>query len=641
MSIQTLLKSCVIVMISLVLSFPVKAQSKAFLDSLTQALQQSKSSCDKAKTYNELVRAYVSVDLKKAGDFASQGIQYAKSQHCQKELGNLYNSMGIVCITEGNNNQAFAFIDSSLEIHRKLNDNIGIAAALGNKGTFKIYVGDYTDALQLQLECLRIYEELKDTSAIATTLTNVFGVHYARKDYPHALETGYQAFSMFQKLKEKDGEALMCFNLASVYLDMKNLDSCLHYINQSDVLFRQIENKEGIADCYRMRSDVKREQHEYAESVALINRAILTYDSIGSVFKQVQSFSYLASVYYDMKLYEKSIAAAEQFLNLSHKYQYKQFERDAAKIMMNNYRALGKYEKAFQYNDLFMKLKDEVMNEQSISEINRLKSDYEFEMKEKEVTSVNQQKQILEYELNRKNGLIVGILLLVLLISTISFFLYQQKKLKSESKTVQLEQRLLRSQMNPHFIFNSLTAIQSFVYKSEPKEAGKFLSSFATLIRTILDNSREEQLSLSKELHWMENYLKLQLLRFENRFSYTIETDENIDLDHTLIPPMLIQPFIENALEHGFRDIDYPGEIHISFKSDGTTLLVSVSDNGLGYSNTLSNHPPDHVSHATNITQERLHLLNSNRNQPIKFSIIDLPERGTRVEFSIPLIHVR
>ena len=195
--------------------------------------------------------------------------------------------------------------------------------------------------------------------------------------------------------------------------------------------------------------------------------------------------------------------------------------------------------------------------------------------------------------------------------------------------------------MNPHFIFNALTSIQSYVYKNEPREAGKYLSSFAKLMRSILDNSKANYVSLNQEIEWLNNYVNLQILRFENEVNYHLEIDKNIDLDNTKIPPMLTQPFIENAFEHGFRNLKYRGEITVSFsKNELNRLLVCVEDNGAGFqSDGMELKKSEHKSMAISITKERLKQLNKSTRKPIALTVHSVPNVGTKVEFEIPIIN--
>jgi LytS/YehU family sensor histidine kinase len=197
--------------------------------------------------------------------------------------------------------------------------------------------------------------------------------------------------------------------------------------------------------------------------------------------------------------------------------------------------------------------------------------------------------------------------------------------------------------MNPHFIFNSLIAIESFIYKNEPREAGKYLSGFAKLMRLILENSREEYIALDKEIKTLQYYLELQKLRFEEKFVYSIEVEEGLDAENMVIPPMLAQPFIENSIEHGLKNINAMGEIRIRFSKKENDLIFELVDNGIGLerSVTIDREEKKHKSMATIITNERLAILNTKKKDKIKIFIGEIRDSydkvlGTKVSFSIP-----
>ena len=210
-----------------------------------------------------------------------------------------------------------------------------------------------------------------------------------------------------------------------------------------------------------------------------------------------------------------------------------------------------------------------------------------------------------------------------------------------------LRQKVLRSQMNPHFIFNSLNAIQSYVLKNDTKQAVKYLNSFAKLIRMILDGSRFDYISLRKEIDILEYYLQLQQLRFGDKFSWSLDVDNKIDLDSSLIPVMLAQPFIENAIEHGLQQYEGIGRVKISFVKYKETVVFKVSDNGIGREASRKmqeNSMKNDESLSTNIFKERLFTLNKYSGQKITHDIIDLKDaegiaKGTMVVINIPITY--
>ena len=236
------------------------------------------------------------------------------------------------------------------------------------------------------------------------------------------------------------------------------------------------------------------------------------------------------------------------------------------------------------------------------------------------------------------------IYLIVFFVFIYVFYLWRIAALKKEFQTLELEHKLLRSQMNPHFIYNSLNAIQSFIIENNVKESTTYISNFADLMRLILENSRLEYVIIQKELDTLELYLKLQQLRFENEFEYFINVDEKIDKDEMKIPPMLAQPFIENAIEHGMRGKNIFGKLIIRFILKNNFIIFEVEDNGIGRVKAMQlreNRKIHHKSLATQITQERIEILNRQNQGEIKFEIIDLKDKegnacGTKVTFDIP-----
>ncbi|MAE08293.1 MAG: hypothetical protein CL661_05985 [Bacteroidetes bacterium] len=238
-------------------------------------------------------------------------------------------------------------------------------------------------------------------------------------------------------------------------------------------------------------------------------------------------------------------------------------------------------------------------------------------------------------------------LLFVLLI--VAYIKYREKNIKEKNKLLLVEQKLLRSQMNPHFIFNSLTSIQSFIFENNPIEAGSYLSKFSELIRSILYNSREEYISLEKEISTLKNYLEIQQLRYNKMFDYEIDVDSEIDIEMIAVPPMLAQPFIENSVEHGIKDLPGKGFISIKFSLSDESIFMIIEDNGIGVeaSKKLKDgKAKEHKSLATIITKERITILNSKlKRKSFSIQITDIVGRdgkveGTRIKFIIPFLEL-
>ncbi|MBK9255057.1 MAG: histidine kinase [Saprospiraceae bacterium] len=181
------------------------------------------------------------------------------------------------------------------------------------------------------------------------------------------------------------------------------------------------------------------------------------------------------------------------------------------------------------------------------------------------------------------------------------------EKIRQEMTEVQLS--ALRSQMNPHFIFNSLNSINNYIIKNDIHTASDYLTKFSRLIRLILDNSKNNEITLTKELETLRLYLLIEAARFNNKFNYYIELDDNLDAEHIMIPPTTIQPFVENAIWHGIMHLAKPGELIISIINHGEKkILITIDDNGVGRAKSaeLDKKPDAHRSHGVNITKSRI-----------------------------------
>lgn len=246
------------------------------------------------------------------------------------------------------------------------------------------------------------------------------------------------------------------------------------------------------------------------------------------------------------------------------------------------------------------------------------------------------------------------ILVVVILCSTsiivAIFFLSKKITSKAIQNSTEIELRLRRSQLNPHFIYNSLNSIQKFIWANNPEQASIYLSNFSTLMRKRLECLRQDEILLSKEIEILKIYLNLEKQRLKNGFEYTIETSPNLKPDEIKITPMLIQPFIENAIWHGIAPLpnDIKGNITIKYSRNKKFLNVYVEDNGIGINQSIENktnqtHP--HKSSGINITIEQFMLAYKAKN--IHFchdiKIVDVSNqidkrRGTAISYSIPLI---
>lgn len=220
----------------------------------------------------------------------------------------------------------------------------------------------------------------------------------------------------------------------------------------------------------------------------------------------------------------------------------------------------------------------------------------------------------------------------------------EKRKTELNKKIAHLESQALRAQMNPHFIFNTLSSIQHYISNNDTDAALKYLSKFAKLMRRIMDNSKQQLISVAEEINALDLYLELEVMRFDKKFQYKISIDKEIDPNYDRIPSMLIQPYVENAIIHGLLPKGEGGKINIELVRQDETILCIIEDNGIGRERSKEykkNRVQQHKSMGMSITQERLDILNSSLKSNLNAEIIDLYENGqpagTKVRLIIPM----
>jgi tetratricopeptide (TPR) repeat protein len=312
---------------------------------------------------------------------------------------------------------------------------------------------------------------------------------------------------------------------------------------------------------------------------------------------------------------------------------------------VNIYHAQGDYKNAFEYEVLRNNLHEWIQINRVRMESELIHAEYEAEKINRQIAYLSTENELQHIKAHRSRQILVSAII-VLMISGLFVIMYlRSKRFKAEHEKTQLRQRLLRSQMNPHFIFNSLASVQNFIVKQDDTKASIYLSRFSELVRSILNNSLEEQITLEQELSTIENYLELQKVRFPEKFDYHIHVDDHLDQENIFVPPMLAQPFIENAIEHGIKHRETKGNISISYTRNGHGLTFAIEDDGIGRKKAgelRQKFDKDHKSLATSITQERIKVINRKLRHKITMEIVDLKDeqgeaRGTRVAFGMPV----
>jgi LytS/YehU family sensor histidine kinase len=291
------------------------------------------------------------------------------------------------------------------------------------------------------------------------------------------------------------------------------------------------------------------------------------------------------------------------------------------------YKNTGDNKKALEYLKLYELMGDSLELEHRNQQLEEIHSRYENDQKQQAVQKLVQENRLKELMISRNRYIISGIAGLSILLVLVVALVIRQNRLKADQYAFSLEQNLLRSQMNPHFIFNALTNIQSFILRKETDLSLKYLGSFSDLIKNILESSGRKFVPLQKELSVISNYFKLQQLRFGDKLEFDIKVDEGLDPYTKELPPMMVQPLIENAIEHGIQPKAGEGHVYVRFILRDEGLMVEVEDNGVGrhYMKEQNiNKNSHHAGLALVILKERLESMNKGRSKKNRMEIVDL-----------------
>ncbi|QHI37408.1 Sensor histidine kinase YpdA [Kordia antarctica] len=427
-------------------------------------------------------------------------------------------------------------------------------------------------------------------------------------------------------------------NKADIYERLNQLPKAIIYAKKAEALSIAEKQHNLLPKIYSTLGNMYIASKDYENAIqnglkALELEKLYNYPEFKDTFLHAVGIGYLG-----LKDYEKAIPYLEKALE--------ETNVETGKVPVLNdlakaYQELKNYKKANEVLLLHNKLKDTVYNQSQEKAIAEITEKYENEKKQKEITFLNTESELQQLKIHQQSYIIYGIagLIMLLLILGIVWYKTRQQKQKFKEAIInldkeKLQQRFLRTQLNPHFFFHALTAIEGYIYKEEKETAALFLQKFGALMRTILESSDIDFIPLETDIDFIEKYLALQSLNHATNFTYTISLAEELNSSKIMIPPMLIQPFVENAIIHGISSIEN-GHITIAYTKEATFLRIQISDNGKGMTTEPKKSGMLHRSMSTDIIKQRIENIQKVHGMEIQYKI--LTDKNTTVIFTIPL----
>lgn len=472
------------------------------------------------------------------------------------------------------------------------------------------------------------YEEANACTMIAHLLNNanqaVKGIEYTRR-----------AVRLLPRITEPAKKVDLFAKLSKRYLWHYQDTHTQGSLDSSGLFSRltiAISNQEGftslLALAYNNLQGVEWEKGNLDKALAYLDSGKAYLDPAQTADMRVYFFDKA-----DILLEQKKISAARKEIDSAIRYALVNGNQALLSETYSLAATIAKeqedYKSAYEYHKKATSLNDSIQNAEKIRIVTELEKKYDQSQNENRIKDLDKKRQL--YLLLAIAGLLAA--------TAIAFYLRQQS-LKHKKDILETEQRLNRARMNPHFFFNALSAMQKFAVQEKDGQAlATNLSRFSKIMRETLESTYKEYVTIEQEFDFLQEYLEVQTMRFPGKFTYTLEADPELAIDDLLIPSMILQPFVENSIEHGFSGIGYKGVLTIHFGMDKKELIISIVDNGKG----IGSEPRetnDHISRASQIIRDRIYLLNIKLKSRAGFRIDNNPGgQGVMVSIHLPILY--
>ena len=615
----------------------------AHLDSLIQAVQHyPKEDSGKVKLLNDIAFFEQYVDPLKGLEYAERAVALSTRLGYEAGLARAYYVMGADYLRSDQLSKTLDYLQKAAKMYEAQHALVDLARVYNTIGAAYLpHQEHYEDALLYLNRAIGIYNTQADKQMLPNAVLNK-GLVYKRMD--------------------------------SVALAMRYFNEAVRFFKQYAPNNKQLEARiySGLGDAYIEFSDKALKNigftgEKYDTALFYVQKALAVFNELGSDDGRTANYRRLASIYMAKKKYAPAYDNANKAKQIAQTGGFMAMEADATLAISEIYSATGRYDSAFAYLQRYAVLNDSLLNDEKERTIIQKEMQYNFDKKEDSLHFQNallsknntlSQLQLRQQWLYTAGGLI--------LLVGLGGFLYYRNRNKQAKLVLQLEKERaerkqqeseferkvsdaalssLRSQMNPHFIFICLNSIKLYAAENNQEAATKYLEKFSRLMRLVLENSKSDRITLQQEIATLQLYIEMEVMRFKEKLDYRIDVQDNVDTDYIEIPPMLIQPYVENAIWHGLMPKEDGGTIALSFSCKENELEISITDNGVGRAQAAAlrnQSATKHKSFGMSITQQRIGLINQMHHTNISVIINDLQDEqgnanGTKVIITIPI----
>lgn len=522
-----------------------------------------------------------------------------------------YSTRGVEYLHRADKANGLPFFDKSIALFNSVGEPQGAYFHTIVKASLYTRMNEYEKAITCIIPALKFFEKDPEyyQDELSYALTGLAYIYLQQGKYEKAIEYYKQVLkymnptnSVYPKIEQDYSKAKVYQNIASAYMSLKKYNEAIRYSTDALKLSEAIGDItfKSILLCKIGMAKMKLSQHDEAEKLF---RQVMELEGLSDAVDDVaiiNAYLSLGELYYVKKDYAVAKVYARKAFDTSEKAGNLELRKSSAALSYKVSKKSKDYKTALEMYERLDKLADSVKVEASKHALEQQMMQYNFEKRELKL------KLKAEHQAAVKNNWLIALSGVLLLLLLAGYFFYRNSRQKQAIALLeknQIKQKLLVSQMNPHFIFNSISNIQGLIRNGQNTDAIDYLTQFSSLTRQILENSNENYIALQDELEMTKNYIAIQQLLYGYAFRYSITVDDAIDAESHFLPPMLTQPFIENAIKHGISN-SKNGFIAIRFYLQERRLFFEVTDNGGGFSTTEKQ--IGHKSMALAITRDRL-----------------------------------
>ena len=596
-------------------------------------------------TFNQaLIEQHFYNNFRKAETLGKTSLDFYKVSFNKKNQARLYVSLAFVSFAQSKYDEALAYARRSGEINKAEGNLADIQEAESIQAVIYLQQGDYNKAFEVNRQILA--EAIRDNNQVLIRAQpTAFGeICMKIGDYRQALRYFREYYNQvtpedikFQLVNEFDVWSAMEF--AEIFTHLGMYDSALYR-------YQSFDSAHAADKDLRVFLVSKGEyflmQKNYSSALPYFLKGLKLHTERNDRNEMMRTLLDIANCYLGLHDDRLAFQYAGEGLAIGREVKARAVLRDAYQVLFTVCDNRNQPDSAYHYYKNYISAKDSVTADQTKGAFASYNYEQRIDLLSKEKLISRQQLNIEQQKLKNESLLRNILLMFVVTVLVVSFLiirniLLQRKNEKLRNEQVQatlkhnateLEMQALRAQMNPHFIFNCLNSINRFILKNESEAASSYLTQFSRLIRMVLTNSGKSSISLEEEVNMLTLYMDMEKLRFKDAFNYQFEFDPDVDVQGISVPPLLLQPFVENAIWHGLMHKKENGLVVIAFSLQYNTLVCTITDNGAGRNhNGLNKINPagNHKSMGIQITKDRLSLINSEvAAERVTFEIEDL-----------------